>query len=290
MSNYYESYILLSNNRKLSYIGYGDNNQNTVIFFHGFGSSVHSIHPDIKILDENNIRFFAINRPGYGDSDFELEYSMEDYADWIIEFLTAKGIQKASLIGWSSGGLYSQVFAGKYPEKVTSLNLVSSAIPLNSSETKSILPMNWKMIRNMNRYMPLMTKTYFKSLSKKVTKSLDSIIQKSIEQMVEEDKKVANDHILQEAIIKGTVEGYRNNGNGVYYDALALCKKIPKLKNPASNTKVNIWQGGEDTVWTSKTSAYLREKYSNSTYSFIDNAGHLLYLSHWDEILKKSVS
>jgi pimeloyl-ACP methyl ester carboxylesterase len=240
MSNYYESYILLSNNRKLSYIGYGDNNQNTVIFFHGFGSSVHSIHPDIKILDEYNIRFFAVNRPGYGDSDFELEYSMEDYADWINEFLTVKGIQKASLIGWSSGGLYSQVFAGKYPEKVTSLNLVSSAIPLNSGETKSILPTNWKMIRNMNRYMPLMTKFYFKSLSKKVTKNLNSIIQKSIEQMVEEDKKVANDQILQAAILKGTVEGYRNNGNGVYYDALALCKKIMELKNPISNTKVNI--------------------------------------------------
>ncbi|RUL51094.1 alpha/beta hydrolase [Lysinibacillus antri] len=289
MQNYYESFIVLSNNQKLSYIGYGDTNENTVIFLHGFGSSARSIHPDTKILDKYNIRFFALNRPGYGESDFDLGYSMEDYADWVNEFLMAKGIQKASLIGWSAGGLYSQVFTGKYPEKVTCLNLVSSAIPLNGSETKRILPMNWKMIRIMNRYIPLMTKFYFQSLSKKVAKNMDATIQESIEQMVEEDKKVVNNPIMQAAIIKGTVEGYKNSGIGVYYDALALCKKFKVFKNPISNIKVNIWQGGKDTIWTAETSNYLREKYPNSTYTYIDNAGHLLYLSQWDEILKSSV-
>lgn len=289
MQNYYESNILLSNNRKLSYVGYGDTNENTVIFFHGFGSSVHSVHPDTKILDKYNIRFFAVNRPGYGDSDFEYKYSMDDFADWINEFLTAKGIQKASLVGWSAGGLYSQVFTNKYPEKVSSLNLVSSAIPLNSRETNRILPFNWKMIKNMNRYIPLMTKFYFKSLSKKTTEKLDSIIQESIKQMVEEDRKIVNDATMKAVIIKGTVEGYRNNGYGVYYDALALCENIKELNNPNLNAKVNIWQGGNDTIWTSETSIFLREKYSNSSYTFIDNAEHLLYLSHWDEILKKSV-
>ncbi|MBT2679319.1 alpha/beta hydrolase [Bacillus sp. ISL-35] len=290
MQNYYESFFPLSNNRKLSYMGYGDNNQNTVFFFHGFGSSVHAIHPDTNILDQYNIRFFAVNRPGYGDSELKLDYSMEDYADWVNEFMFANAIDKTSLIGWSAGGLYSQVFTDKYPEKVTSLNLVSSAIPLNSGETKAVLSGNWKMIRNMNRYIPFMTKSYFKSLSKKVSKNLDAVIQESVKQMVEEDKIVINDPIIKPAIIKGTVEGYRNSGKGVYYDARALCKKINAPKNKTFNGKVHIWQGGADTIWTSETSNYLRQKYSHSTYNFIDQAGHLLYLSHWDEILKTSVS
>ncbi len=290
MQKYYASSISLSNNRKLSYTGYGDNNQNTVIFFHGFGSSAHSIHPDTNILDLHNIRFYAVNRPGYGDSELEMDYSMEDYADWINEFLIAKGIEQAALVGWSAGGLYSQVFTAKYPEKVSSLNLISSAIPLNSGETKAVLPGNWKMIRNLNRYIPFMTKSYFKSLSKKVSKNLDAVIQESIEQMVEEDKKVVNDPIIKPAIIKGTVEGYRNSGNGVYYDARALCKKINESNTSGFDGIVHIWQGGADTIWTSETSNYLRQKYSNSTYNFIDQAGHLLYLSHWDDILKKSVS
>lgn len=290
MIEYNESFIRLQGNQKLSYISYGDTNSNTIIFLHGFGSSASSIHPDTKLLDKYNVRLFAINRPGYGDSDVVMKYSMEDFADSLNEFLIAKGIKKVSFIGWSAGGLYSQVFTDKYSEKVTSLNLVSSAIPLNSNETKRILPSNWKMIKNMNRYIPLMTKYYFKSLSKKITKDLHSTIQESIKQMVEEDKRVANDPRLQQVIIKGAGESYRNSGIGVYYDALALCKKISDKKNPILNVKVNIWQGGKDTIWTPNTSNFLREKYSNSTYSFVDNEGHLLYLSHWDEILKKSLS
>ncbi|WP_026576698.1 alpha/beta hydrolase [Bacillus sp. UNC438CL73TsuS30] len=288
MKEYNDSFIRLQDNRKLSFLSYGDTNENTVIFFHGFGSSASSIHPDTKILDKYNVRFFAINRPGYGESDVKIKYSMEDFADSINELLIAKGIEKASIIGWSAGGLYSQVFTGKYSEKVTSLNLISSAIPLNSNQTTKILPANWKSIVNMNKYIPLMTKLYFKSLSKKITNNLDSTIHKSIQQMVEEDKKVAVDPIMMSVIIKGAVESYHNKGIGVYYDALALCQKFDDKRSPFLNVKVNIWQGGKDTIWTSETSNYLREKYSNSTYSFIDNEGHLLYLSHWDEILKKS--
>ncbi|MFZ7942578.1 alpha/beta fold hydrolase [Neobacillus sp. 19] len=290
MKEYNDSFIQLQDNRKLSYLSYGDTNQNTVIFFHGFGSSARSIHPDTKLLDQYNVRFFAINRPGYGDSDVKVKYSMEDFADSINEFLLAKGIERASIIGWSAGGLYSQVFTDKYSEKVTSLNLISSAIPLNSNETTKILPANWKSIVNMNKYIPLMTKFYFKSLSKKVTNNLDSTIQKSIQQMVEEDQKVAVDPLMKSVIIKGAVESYRNKGIGVYYDALALCQKFDDRRNPLHNVKVNIWQGDKDTIWTSETSNYLREKYSNSTYSFIENEGHLLYLSHWDEILKNALT
>jgi pimeloyl-ACP methyl ester carboxylesterase len=290
VEKYIDSFIRLKDDRKLSYIEYGDTNENTVIFFHGFGSSASSIHPDTKVLDKYDVRFYAINRPGYGDSDLVMNYSIEDFAKSVNEFLIAKEIKKASIIGWSAGGLYSQIFADKYSEKVSSLNLVSSAIPLNSYETKKILPSNWKMIKNMNRYLPLMTNYYFKSLSKKLSKDLDSTIQESIEQMVEDDKKVANDPVMKSVIIKGAVESYRNGGKGVYNDALALCKKMNDKMNPLLDIKVNIWQGDADNIWTPDTSDYLRNKYPNSTYSLIEKEGHLLYLSYWDEILKKSLA
>ncbi len=289
VGTYNDSLIRLKDERTLSYREYGDTNENTVLFFHGFGSSAGAIHPDPNILDANNIRFFAVNRPGYGASDLAANYSPEDFADTVNEFLMAKNIDKASIIGWSAGGLYSQIFAEKYPEKVSSLNLVSSAIPLNSKETRNILPSNWKMINSMNRYFPFLTKYFFKSLSKKLTKDLDAAIQESIKQMVEEDKKVANDPTMKPVIIRGAVESYHNRGLGVYADAPALCKNISTKAQHLLDTKVNIWQGSEDNVWTPATSEYLRQRYPASTYSFIEKEGHLLYLSHWNEILKKAV-
>ncbi|MBS4198135.1 alpha/beta hydrolase [Bacillus sp. FJAT-49732] len=288
MNNFKDSYIHLRDNRKLSFKSYGDKNENKVIFFHGFGSSASAIHPDTEILDKNNIHFIAVNRPGYGDSTLIEKYTMEDVADDINELLDCKGIQKVSVIGYSAGGLFSQVFTDKYSEKVISLNLVSSAIPLNSKETKKILPSNWKMISYMNRYFPWMSKTFFRKLSQDLTNNLETTIQKSINQMVEEDKRIVNDANLKLVITKGAVEAYHNKGAAVYNDALALCKKIT-LNKPSSNIKVNIWQGRKDNIWTPSTSMYLREKYTNSTNSFLDDEGHLLYLSQWEEILKKSL-
>jgi pimeloyl-ACP methyl ester carboxylesterase len=289
VGTYNDSLIRLKDERTLSYLEYGDTNENTVLFFHGFGSPAGAIHPDPNILDANNIRFFAVNRPGYGASDLAANYSPGDFADTVNEFLMAKNIDKASIIGWSAGGLYSQIFAETYPEKVSSLNLISSAIPLNSKETRNILPSNWKMISSMNRYLPFLTKYFIKSLSKKLTKDLDAAIQESIKQMVEEDKKVANDPLMRMVITKGAVESYHNGGLGVYYDARALSKNISTKAQPLPDTKVNIWQGSEDNVWTPAASEYLRQRYPASTYSFIEKEGHLLYLSHWNEILKKAV-
>ncbi|MBS4196657.1 alpha/beta fold hydrolase [Lederbergia citri] len=288
MDDFNDSFIHLRDNRKLSFKSYGEKNENKVIFFHGFGSSASAIHPDIKILDQNNIHLIAVNRPGYGDSTLIDNFTMESVADDINELLNFKGIEKVSVIGYSAGGLFSQVFADKYLEKVISLNLVSSAIPLNSKETRKILPTNWKMISIMNRYLPFMSKAFFGKLSKEITNNLEATLQKSISQMVEEDKRIANDSNIQLVITKGAVEAYHNKGYAVYYDALALCKKIT-LNPLASNIKVNIWQGGKDTVWTPSTSRYLQEKYTDSTISFLEDEGHLLYLSQWEEILKKSL-
>ncbi|MBS4177455.1 alpha/beta hydrolase [Lederbergia citrea] len=289
MHYFKDSYIHLRDNRKLSFKSYGDTNENTVIFFHGFGSSASAIHPDPKILEKSNIHFIAVNRPGYGESTLNGKYSMEDVADDINELLDSKEIQKVSVIGYSAGGLYSQFFTDKYSEKVNSLNLVSSAIPLNSKETKKILPSNWKMISNMNRYFPFMTKVFFSKLSKELTNNLETTLQKSINDMVEEDQRIVSDLNIRNVITKGAVEAYHNKGYAVYYDALALCKKITTIKTPPSNIKVNIWQGGKDNIWTPSTSLYLRDKYTHSTFSFIEDEGHLLYLSQWNEILKKSL-
>ncbi|MCJ8008164.1 alpha/beta fold hydrolase [Lederbergia wuyishanensis] len=288
MNNFKDSYIHLLDNRKLSFKSYGDKNENKVIFFHGFGSSASAIHPDTTLLDRNNIHLIAVNRPGYGDTTLNGIYTMEDIADDVNELLENKGIQKVSVIGYSAGGLFSQVFADKYSEKVISLNLVSSAIPLNSKETKKILPSNWKMISYMNQYIPFMSKSFFRKLSRELTNNLEATVQKSINQMVEADKRIVDDTNIKLVITKGAIEAYHNNGYAVYYDALALCKKIT-LNKLSSNIKVNIWQGGKDNVWTPSTSKYLREKYTNSTMSFLDDEGHLLYLSQWEEILKKSL-
>jgi pimeloyl-ACP methyl ester carboxylesterase len=273
----------LRNNRKVSYKIFGNENENTVVYFHGFGSSASTFPPDIDIFNKYHIRFIAINRSGYGESELSRKYSLEDVADDTDELLTSLGVKNVAVLGYSAGGLYSQVFADKYPNKVSSLNLVSSAIPL-TRKTSKYLPINWKIIRILNSYIPVLSKMFFQRFSKKLNKNLQATLQESIDQMVDADRKIALDPIMGEIITKGAIEAYHNQGIAVYYDAVALCGIYPEFA-PYS-TKVNIWQGGKDKVWTPATSQYLRSKYVNCTYTTFKEEGHLLYLSKWEEIIK----
>ncbi|WP_159888627.1 alpha/beta hydrolase [Paenibacillus puerhi] len=288
MTTFIDSLANLRDSRKVSYKIYGDENENTIIFFHGFGSSASAVHPDVNLLNKYNIRFIAVNRPGYGESEVKQKYSLEDVADDVNELLTSLGIRKVAVIGWSAGGLYSQVFADKYSDKVNSLNLVSSAIPLDGRESEAFLPTNWKIIRVMNKYIPFLTKLFFQKLSKDLSKNFEVTLKKSIGQMVDADKKIALDPMMKPVITKGAIEAYHNRGTAVFYDAVALCGKYPQFTTYCH--RVNIWQGGRDEVWTLATSNYLRGKYVNSNYSIFDDEGHLLYLSKWEEILKASLN
>ena len=55
-----------------------------------------------------------------------IEYSVEDMADDAVGVLSAYGVERAHLVGFSLGGFLSQLVALKYPERVRTLTLIGS--------------------------------------------------------------------------------------------------------------------------------------------------------------------
>lgn len=98
-----------------------------------------------KILPEvsktNSI--FAYNRPGIGKSDKtekprDAEQIVEELRFYLKELKT---LPPYVLVGHSSGGLYMQLFARKYPSEVAGLVLVDSTHPLQMKGAGA--PENW---------------------------------------------------------------------------------------------------------------------------------------------------
>src|SRR6185369_1581798 len=73
-------------------------------------------------------RVIAIDLPGFGRSDKPaIEYRVEGYVEFLDRFLTAIGIDRASLLGHSFGGWIVASFALAFPQRVDRLVLVDSA-------------------------------------------------------------------------------------------------------------------------------------------------------------------
>jgi pimeloyl-ACP methyl ester carboxylesterase len=98
-----------------------------VILLHGYTDNSRSwslVAPYLK-----NLRIFAIDQRGHGDSDKpECCYTLMDMAFDVKLFLDALKIEKASVVGHSLGSMVAQVFAANYPNRINNLVLIGSTI------------------------------------------------------------------------------------------------------------------------------------------------------------------
>ena len=100
-----------------------------VILVHGWLGSWRYWLPTMKVLAEK-YRTYGIDLWGFGDSDKSDadRYTIADYADLIYEFMQKIGIERATYVGHSMGGLIGTRLALQHPEKISKLIVVGSPI------------------------------------------------------------------------------------------------------------------------------------------------------------------
>ena len=81
---------------------------------------------------------YALDQRGHGDSGRpDGDYSAEEYADDLLLFFQAVGIDKAIVAGQSLGGRVGQVFAATHPERILALGLVGGPHTSNFFPTRA---------------------------------------------------------------------------------------------------------------------------------------------------------
>jgi pimeloyl-ACP methyl ester carboxylesterase len=74
----------------------------------------------------DQFHIYAPDQRGHGRTDkADGDYSAQEYAEDLGLFMQELGIDRAALVGHSLGGRVAQVFAGRYPQRVSALGLVA---------------------------------------------------------------------------------------------------------------------------------------------------------------------
>lgn len=108
---------------------FGDKNNKAIIFIHGgpSGNAVHFEATTAKKLAERGFYVIVYDRRGEGRSaDKNAKINYHEAFNDLNNLYKTYGLKKATLIGFSFGGLVSTLYAEKYPEKINSLILVSA--------------------------------------------------------------------------------------------------------------------------------------------------------------------
>ena len=112
-----------------------------VVQIHGAGFGHYNFDPATPELSKH-FQVVDYDMRGYGASDRPLQhYDMEVWADDLAGLMDALGIDQAHVHGTSMGGMIAIVFAGKYPERTTSVVLNCAAAKLGV--TGRLIFKNW---------------------------------------------------------------------------------------------------------------------------------------------------
>src|SRR3712207_1351332 len=124
----------LSTGLRVHYAEQGHREGEAIVFLHAYVDSWFSYGRVLPLLSPA-YHAFAPDQRGHGDSDKPVCcYTANDYAADIDAFMEAVGIEEATLVGDSSGGLIAQRVALDYPARVSRLVLIGSPTTLVNNE------------------------------------------------------------------------------------------------------------------------------------------------------------
>jgi pyruvate dehydrogenase E2 component (dihydrolipoamide acetyltransferase) len=115
--------------RRLRYLEMGEGEGPPVVFIHGFGGDLLGWQFNQEALAESHTTY-ALDLPGHGGSTKDLGSGQVDVgvlAAAVIDFMDAKAIAKAHLVGHSLGGAIALDLALDHAERVASATLICSA-------------------------------------------------------------------------------------------------------------------------------------------------------------------
>ena len=95
----------------------------------------HELYRRALELDARHMRVLMFDKRGIGCSDrFERGPTLEERILDITAVMDAAGLERASLIGLSEGGIMAQLFAARHPERVEKLVLMNTAAGGSSAQ------------------------------------------------------------------------------------------------------------------------------------------------------------
>ena len=122
--------VELANGLHLSYAEQEANSGTPLILLPGIADSWRIFEPLLAELPES-VHAFALSQRGHGDSDRPATgYRTRDFVEDLRLFMDALRIQKAIIVGASSGGFAARSFAAMHPERTAGLVLLGSPATL----------------------------------------------------------------------------------------------------------------------------------------------------------------
>ncbi len=100
---------------------------NNLVILHGWASKIGRWYKVQTRLQKQGFQVFLPTLPGFGDNKLTKPWKLDDYIDWLKQYLSSQKLEEYILLGHSFGGSLALKLASERPQGLEKLILVNSS-------------------------------------------------------------------------------------------------------------------------------------------------------------------
>jgi len=288
--------ITLKDGRKLGYAEFGKSNGKPLFYFHGHGSS--RLEPKMYNLDnlKEKVHLIAIDRPGFGLSDFRKDHSLLSWPYDVVALGDALNISKFSILGGSGGAPFTLACAYKIPDEVNSCGIVSGLGPIKfgiedmAKNNRIELNLASKHPKLLTRMFKIQVNYLNRLKNKNIEKKKKKFLKRG-KDLPAPDKKFFEDTEKLSLYLELMSEPFRQGIMGPYHEAILFARPWGfDLEEISSNMRVFSWHGELDTSVPLRMARAVCKAIPNCEIKILNNEAHLSSaVNHIEEIITKLI-
>ncbi len=279
-----EGEIRLRDGRRLAYAEYGDPQGKPIFFFHGTPGSRLFHHPDNSVAVSAGTRIIAIDRPGFGRSDFKPGRTLLDWPSDVVQLADVLNMERFAVMGYSGGGPYAAVCAYSIPDRLTAAGLVSSIAPLDSPEMTRGMHGMGHMFFSLERHLPPLARMGCRLICSTWRNNPDLYFKAQVNGLRDSKEAQTLLPMMKAMLTDDLLEAIREGTQGITWD-LEILAQPWGFQIHTISTDVFLWHGENDTQAPLAMGKRLAGAIPHCRAMFFPGEGHWAIYSHWQEIL-----
>jgi pimeloyl-ACP methyl ester carboxylesterase len=276
--------LQLPDGRRLGYAQYGRPGGEPILYFHGHPGSRLEASLAHEAAAAAGFRVIALDRPGYGLSDFQPGRAITDWPADVAQAADALGIDTFSVAGASGGGPYALACAWLLPGRVVRAAVISGVGPFQApGSTEGMRWQNRAGFRLCARW-PALARTLMRSMHRNISARPERTIDALARAMSAADAGIVRRPEVRALLITDITEAFRQGAAGAAHDMVLLGRpwgfSLREIRQ-----EVFLWQGEADTLVPPAMGRYQAGQLPRCHAAMLPGAGHLLIVDRMPDLM-----